>query len=1209
MKQFLLFSVFVVISLATRAQLTANYPPSNAVVSTGTYTDLGMNGSVISTANNDDALSAALPIGFSFSYNGTSYTDFIFCTNGFIKLGTTNPSTASLHYNVPATSTPTASGGMFVSTNTADVNLIAPFCLDLVGATGVEYRYHTSGSPGSRICTIQWKNVTEKASTVATQYSSMQFQLKLYETSNIIEFIYGPTTSSTNNSSFKSAIVGLKGSSTASNQIVSVTKGSTQTWNLATFLAGNYTGNSFNYGNDVGTTPRPLPVSGTTYRFIPVYPNDNAVLAIYTLGKIPKQYVSPQYIRARIKNAGTNSQSNFKVYLEIKGANSLLDSVTIASLTPAAETTITFAGYTPTNNGLDTIEVYVVSDDNNFNNSKTNTQLVNDEVYAYADPSLPAAGGIGFSGATGQFCAKFPYSGIANAINQIGVNFFAGGVPLQIGIWGQNPTNGGPGTLLWSSSQFTSVTGLNTVPVNPAVSVSDTFFVGVLQTTTTNANFAFQAEVPVRDATFFYGALNSTTWSDFAAAGSNFRFMIEPRFQSPNDVGVISIDYPCQIVPLGQGSLFPFATVFNYGLLLQSSLQVNCAIFQGGTQVYASTTTVPSVSSGASQQVNFPDLFSPTSPGLYVIKSWTDLPFDAAPGNDTAMSTLQIVDYSTITNAGIRLQFDGNDDHITVTNTPILNPGLTFTVEGWFNPAVLGSTRTLISKDSSTTAQSFNLSLNAAGNVVFAVNTQSGLATATSTTTLTTNTWYHIAASYDGTTMKIYVNGAEVGATTQTGFVVGNNGPLYIGRTGGTTPFSFSGGMEEIKIWNSARTAAQIREGMHTSITPFSDGNLVCYLRFDEGVGSHYTADASGNCNHGTLVNMDLTNTTAAPVWFISTVPIGAPSVEMQTVNTSGPVNFTNAHLSMNFSGYSGSEDYYVHMFDASPQGTLPTTTPGGITDVHPRTWIIYQYGGATYTNADVTFNLINNTLLPTAVNSDVKLFSRSPASSLGWTLAQTSATSLNITPPMATYSFTSASQFNQQFVIGGNNNPLPIRLISFDADKRYSDAILHWQTSSEENTETFILERSADGETFSPLAEIKGKGSRDHFNNYQYTDELVGNMYSAVHYRLKMIDYDGRLNYSDIRTLYFDRLRGEFSVQPNPFERTLILNYTVAEPETISIVITDIQGKIVHGEQMQLTEGAHTISLTPPATHQSGIYLLSVEGKSGKLTKKVVRK
>ncbi|HXC05582.1 MAG TPA: hypothetical protein VNZ86_12560 [Bacteroidia bacterium] len=86
-----IFSLFALsFGVASYGQL--NYGPAGATNVTGTYTDLGTNGSVITTANFDDANSAPQNIGFTFTYNGTAFTQFVLNTNGFIKLGNTNPS-------------------------------------------------------------------------------------------------------------------------------------------------------------------------------------------------------------------------------------------------------------------------------------------------------------------------------------------------------------------------------------------------------------------------------------------------------------------------------------------------------------------------------------------------------------------------------------------------------------------------------------------------------------------------------------------------------------------------------------------------------------------------------------------------------------------------------------------------------------------------------------------------------------------------------------------------------------------------------------------------------------------------------------------------------------------------------------------------------------------------------------------------------------
>ena len=172
---------------------------------------------MIATANNDDANSAATPIGFTFTYNGTAFTDFILNTNGFIKLGTTAPSSAALYF--ASVSDPTV-GGPTNSTNAADINILMPLNTDLESATTpAEYRVATTGTAGSRIATIQWKNVSDKAMTGSgKQYASMQFQVRLYEGSNLIEFVYGTTVAGPGPDAFKYTAAGIKGSSNSAGQ-------------------------------------------------------------------------------------------------------------------------------------------------------------------------------------------------------------------------------------------------------------------------------------------------------------------------------------------------------------------------------------------------------------------------------------------------------------------------------------------------------------------------------------------------------------------------------------------------------------------------------------------------------------------------------------------------------------------------------------------------------------------------------------------------------------------------------------------------------------------------------------------------------------------------------------------------------------------------------------------------------------------------------
>ncbi|MBC8043150.1 MAG: M6 family metalloprotease domain-containing protein [Rhizobacter sp.] len=256
-----------------------NYPTTSALNTSGTYTALdSLTGSAITTADFDNANSLPVDIGFTFSYNGTAYTQFVLNTNGFIKLGNLAPSTASLFGS--ATS---ITGGTLASTDAADVNLISAFNIDLqAGASTPEYRVSTSGTVGSRVCTIQFKNLRDKdEGSQNIQFDNINFQIKLYEGSNIVELVYGTWAAKSGaTSNFKYIGIGLKGIDASTLQINRLQKASTVAWSSSIFttsLGGN--------AHNVRLTP--LPDAGRTYRFVPVAAN---VLDIGEVAVAPKTF-------------------------------------------------------------------------------------------------------------------------------------------------------------------------------------------------------------------------------------------------------------------------------------------------------------------------------------------------------------------------------------------------------------------------------------------------------------------------------------------------------------------------------------------------------------------------------------------------------------------------------------------------------------------------------------------------------------------------------------------------------------------------------------------------------------------------------------------------------------------------------------------------------------------------------------------------------
>ncbi|WP_164974909.1 GEVED domain-containing protein [Flavobacterium stagni] len=200
----------------------------------GTYTPVTA-GTQIITANTDDGSSSATNIGFSFTFNGTAFTQFVANSNGSIRLGSAAPTSQY---------TP-------IST-TGNTNAIALFARDGQAVGGVFTEL--SGTAPNRVLTIEYTNFAPSYLALA---NVMNAQIKLYETTNVVQIVYG---SSTTTASYTGQ-VGLRGSTTASDYSNRL---STTSWSAST--AGTASSSTMTWSATV------QPTSGQTYTWTPPVP-------------------------------------------------------------------------------------------------------------------------------------------------------------------------------------------------------------------------------------------------------------------------------------------------------------------------------------------------------------------------------------------------------------------------------------------------------------------------------------------------------------------------------------------------------------------------------------------------------------------------------------------------------------------------------------------------------------------------------------------------------------------------------------------------------------------------------------------------------------------------------------------------------------------------------------------------------------------------
>jgi hypothetical protein len=81
------------------------------------------------------------------------------------------------------------------------------------------------------------------------------------------------------------------------------------------------------------------------------------------------------------------------------------------------------------------------------------------------------------------------------------------------------------------------------------------------------------------------------------------------------------------------------------------------------------------------------------------------------------------------------------------------------------------------------------------------------------------NVWTHVAGTYDGTTLRLYINGVQVASVNRTGPIATSTGPLRIGGNSLWGEF-FQGRIDEVRVYNRALTPAEIQTDMNTPVGP-----------------------------------------------------------------------------------------------------------------------------------------------------------------------------------------------------------------------------------------------------------------------------------------------------------------------------------------------------------------------------------------------------
>src|SRR5438132_6201092 len=200
----------------------------------------------------------------------------------------------------------------------------------------------------------------------------------------------------------------------------------------------------------------------------------------------------------------------------------------------------------------------------------------------------------------------------------------------------------------------------------------------------------------------------------------------------------------------------------------------------------------------------------------YAFEAGTGSTVADASGNGNT-GTIINATWATAGKYGHALSFNGSNARVDIKDVASLRLTTALTLEAWVNPSAVSSAwRDVVYKGNdnyylmATTDHSSR-----PGGGIIAAGTH---AETFGTTLLATNTWTHLATTYDGATLRLYVNGVQVSSVAKTGSILTSTNPLQLGGDSIYGQY-FQGLIDEVRVYNTALTAAQIQADLNTPLT------------------------------------------------------------------------------------------------------------------------------------------------------------------------------------------------------------------------------------------------------------------------------------------------------------------------------------------------------------------------------------------------------
>lgn len=584
------------------------------------------------------------------------------------------------------------------------------------------------------------------------------------------------------------------------------------------------------------------------------------------------------------------------------------------------------------------------------------------------------------------------------------------------------------------------------------------------------------------------------------------------------------------------------------------------------------------------------------------------------------------------------INLDGSNDYIEGTNTDLPQGNAASTMETWYKGT--DADGHIASYGRSNNNRSFGIMI--VGGKFVSVGENNSFNTGV---TINDNVWHHLAVSFDGSSITCYLDGVNVGSTTKTYNI--DRTTFRIGQKLAPQNSEYlAGTVDEVRIWNYARSAAQIKEKMNCEL-PKNTSGLIANYHFNQGFSNAANStvttltDSSATAANGTLYNFALTGTTSnwtSPGAVVSgnfcktcsqTSPIlsgvnSTTTASYQETDNLGWTCYCDATgkllLAVNIAN-SGAVilPSQVRVKLGATRG-FSSNAKGGIVDkfgyaLFNKRWDIVPTTqpstdlGVKYYFMQEDFDSLQKRLLGLALPSSISNVNQmnmykaktgsvafaDPNLSVGIVLTNGATPSTTVWKDITI----GGGKFAAEFLVssfsgggggfGGSGSPLPLQLINFNATwtQNQTAAILNWTTASENNVSHFEIMRSTDGINWSKIGSTMATNNNQ-LTQYSFIDNNLQTQ-TIVYYKLKVVD-NIENQYSNIQLLTKGMTNApQAIVYPNPSNGSFTIIANNSDDEALNYEIYNTTGqKIMQGSFTNKTD-VDTENL------KTGVYVLKL--------------